>query len=74
MTYNDIRKSITCSVWCYSNGRYTIKEALQRIINDIDNYTFYIYDIDKRISTQSRLYKQGMHQLTKAIEKMERQN
>ena len=74
MTYNDIRKSITCSVWCYSQGRYTIPEALRMIVKDIDIYTYCIYDIDKKISTQNKLYKQGLRQLVRAIEQMEKHN
>jgi len=72
MKYNEILKYLDCNVECYKKGLYTIPELLHVIEKDIRMETNYIYDTDKRIARENKLYKHAFKRIITAIDYLEK--
>ena len=73
MMYRDAKKYSAYNVQVFKDGRYTLAETLRMITRDIQEYTNCIPNIDKRIQTEYKLYKNALSKLVAAIDYMSKQ-
>lgn len=72
MNNKDMRTWIDDTIHQYTQGRFSVSDTIAIVEKYIYRNTWHIYDIDKRIKTQNRLYKYFFSNMHKAINYMER--
>lgn len=69
---NDSFTMIDNIISIYNKGLLSTEETMQRTIEQIDNYTWFINDIDIKIKAKNILYKRFFDKMHKAIIAKER--